>query len=133
MKAHEAAGLEIARWLGARTEVSEILHPALSSSPDHALWQRDFSGSNGLFGVVLNPVPEGGMERFLGAMHLFAMGFSWGGFESLIIPCDEQLRRMKGSWTEKRPGPLLRVHVGLEATSDLVADLEAGFMAMSGS
>ena len=133
LKAHEAAGLEIAHWLDARTEVSEVLHPALPSSPDHALWQRDFSGSNGLFGVVLNPVPEGGMERFLNAMHLFAMGFSWGGFESLIIPCDEQLTRMKGSWTNERAGPLLRVHVGLEATSDRIADLEAGFKAMTGS
>ena len=73
------------------------------------------------------------MERFLGAMDLFAMGFSWGGFESLIIPCDEQLTRMKGSWTDARAGPLLRVHVGLEAVSDLVADLEAGFKAMAGS
>ena len=133
LTAHEAAGLEIAHWLDARPEVSEVLHPALPSSPDHALWQRDFSGSNGLFGVVLNPVPEGGMERFLDAMHLFAMGFSWGGFESLIIPCDEQLTRTKGSWTDDRAGPLLRVHVGLEAVSDLIADLEAGFKAMAGS
>ena len=133
LKAHEAAGLEIAHWLDGRPEVSEVLHPALPSSPDHALWQRDFSGSNGLFGVVLNRVPEGGMERFLDAMHLFAMGFSWGGFESLIIPCDEQLTRMKGSWTDDRAGPLLRVHVGLEAPSDLIADLEAGFKAMAGS
>ena len=66
-------------------------------------------------------------------MHLFSMGFSWGGFESLIIPCDHQLTRMQGSWTETRSGPLLRIHIGLEAVDDLVADLTAGLKAMTGS
>lgn len=132
LKAHEAAGLEMANWLAARPEVADVLHPALPTSPDHAIWQRDFTGSNGLFGIVLNPVPEGGMARFFDALSLFGLGFSWGGFESLIIPCDQQLERMKGSWTETRAGPLLRLHIGLEATRDLKADLEAGFKAMSG-
>ena len=130
LKAHEAAGLEIANWLAARPEVAEVLHPALPSSPDHTLWQRDFTGSNGLFGIILNPVPEGGLERFIEALSLFSLGFSWGGFESLLIPCDQQLTRMKGSWTETRAGPLLRLHIGLESTRDLKADLETAFKAL---
>jgi cystathionine beta-lyase len=131
LRAHEAAGLEMAHWLAARPEVADVLHPALPGHPDHALWKRDFTGSNGLFGIILNPVPEGGMERFFEALSLFGLGFSWGGFESLIIPCDQQLTRMKGSWTEGRAGPLLRLHIGLEATSDLKADLGAAFAALS--
>ncbi len=131
LKAHEAAGLEMARWLSARPEVAEVLHPALPASPDHALWKRDFTGSNGLFGVVLKPVPDGGMERFFEALSLFGLGFSWGGFESLVIPCDQQLTRMKGSWTEQRSGPLLRFHIGLEAVRDLKADLDTAFAAMT--
>ncbi len=131
LKAHEAAGLEMAQWLSARPEVADVLHPALPTSPDHALWTRDFTGSNGLFGVVLKPVPEGGMERFFEALSLFGLGFSWGGFESLVIPCDQQLTRMKGSWTEQRSGPLLRFHIGLEAVRDLKADLDTAFAAMS--
>lgn len=130
LKAHEAAGLEMAHWLDGRPEVDSVLHPALPGSPDNALWQRDFSGSNGLFGVILKPVPEGGLERFFNALSLFSLGFSWGGFESLVIPCDQQLERMKGSWTETRAGPLLRFHIGLEATRDLKADLEAAFKAI---
>ena len=131
LRAHEAAGLEMAHWLAARPEVADVLHPALPGHPDHALWKRDFTGSNGLFGIILNPVPEGGMERFFEALSLFGLGFSWGGFESLIIPCDQQLTRMKGSWTEGRAGPLLRLHIGLEATADLKADLGAAFTALS--
>ena len=121
LKAHEAAGLEMAHWLSAHPKVADVLHPALPASPDHALWKRDFTGSNGLFGVVLQPVPEGGMERFFDALNLFGLGFSWGGFESLVIPCDQQLTRMKGSWTERRAGPLLRFHIGLEAVRIRVA------------
>jgi len=132
LRAHEAGALELATWLAERPEVSEVLHPALPSSPDHALWKRDFSGSSGLFGVVLNAVPEGGMDRFLGALHLFGMGFSWGGYESLLIPCDHQLNRSKDSWTASRAGPLLRIHVGLEAVSDLKAELETAFAALKG-
>ncbi len=131
LRAHEAAGLEMANWLAGLKEVADVLHPALPSSPDHTLWARDFTGSNGLFSIILNPVPEGAMEHLFKALSLFGLGFSWGGFESLIIPCDQQLDRMKDSWTETRAGPLLRLHIGLESTRDLKADLEAGFKAMS--
>lgn len=132
LRAHEAAAIELATWLAARPEVAEVLHPALPASPDHAIWKRDFTGSSGLFGLVLNPVPEGGMERFLGALHLFGMGFSWGGYESLLIPCDHQLTRQAGNWIETKAGPLLRLHVGLEAVSDLKDELDAAFSAMRG-
>ncbi len=132
LAAHEAAGLELANWLSAHPDVAAVLHPALSSHPDHALWTRDFSGSNGLFGIILRPVAGDALERFFKALSLFRLGFSWGGFESLIIPCDAQLSRKKTSWEKGSRGPLLRIHAGLEAVIDLKADLESGFRAMSG-
>lgn len=133
LKAHEAAALELAQWLESRPEVDQIIHPALPSHPDHALWKRDFSGANGLFSLVLKPVSDAALERFFGALKLFGMGFSWGGFESLIIPCDAQLTRRADCWTSAKAGPLLRIHTGLEAVSDLKGDLETAFRAMSGS
>ena len=130
MDAHEAAGLALANWLSARPEVALVLHPALEEHPDHALWKRDFTGSNGLFSIVLNDVAAAALKRFFGALELFSMGFSWGGFESLIIPCDEQLKRSQNHWITQKAGPLLRIHVGLETVDDLMADLDAGFTAM---
>lgn len=131
LKAHEAAGLKVAAWLEAQPQVSAVLHPALPSSPDHDIWKRDFTGSNGLFGIVLNPVDDAALKTLFDSLSLFTMGFSWGGFESLLIPCDRQLTRKKGSWVHERAGPLLRIHVGLENVDDLIADLAAGFDAMS--
>ncbi|MCB9961752.1 MAG: cystathionine beta-lyase [Hyphomonas sp.] len=130
LRAHEASALELAEWLSTREEVAEVLHPALPSSRDHALWKRDFTGSCGLFGFILKPVPDEAMKRFIAALHLFGMGFSWGGYESLLIPCDRQMDRRAGSWADDRPGPLLRIHAGLEAVSDLKAELDAAFAAM---
>jgi len=127
---HEAGARAVADWLALRPEVHRVLHPARPDHPDHALWQRDFSGASGLFGVVLEPTSDAGLDAFLGAMTRFGMGFSWGGYESLLIPCDEQLRRLAGHWSDDKPGPLLRLHVGLEDPADLVADLERAFTAM---
>jgi len=119
LKQHEASALKIAKWLSTRAEVDCVLHPALDSHPDHALWKRDFSGANGLFSVTLKALPMEQLDRFLEAMKLFGMGFSWGGYESLLIPCDDQLDRIDGDRIHDRAGPLLRIHIGLEDPDDL--------------
>ena len=124
MKQHEASAYEIAAWLEQRPEVDQILHPGLPSHPEHAIWKREFSGACGLFGVVLKPVELAKLDAFLEALNVFGMGFSWGGYESLLIPCDEQLNRLAEDRIHDRAGPLLRLHIGLEAVEDLVADLD---------
>lgn len=131
LKQHEASALKIAKWLSTRAEVDCVLHPALDSHPDHALWKRDFSGANGLFSVTLKALSMEQLDRFLEAMKLFGMGFSWGGYESLLIPCDDQLDRIDGDRIHDRAGPLLRIHIGLEDPDDLIADLEQSFATMS--
>jgi cystathionine beta-lyase len=116
-----ANGLRVADWLGVQPEVAALYHPALPGAPDHALWKRDFSGAASLFTFALQPGPEAAVNAFLDALQLFGLGFSWGGFESLAISVDPQLtqRRIKRAY----PGPLVRLHVGLEDTDDLIDDL----------
>ena len=121
----ERQGLALANWLAARPEVKEVLHPALPSHRDHAIWKRDFLGSSGLFSVVLNPVPERAVAAMLDGLELFGMGYSWGGFESLVIPFDCSSYRTATRWNPG--GPALRFQVGLENIEDLEADLDKGF------
>jgi cysteine-S-conjugate beta-lyase len=122
---HQATALQIAEWLQGRPEVKSVLYPALPSFPGHAIWKRDFTGANGLVSVVLHEVPRPAIAAMLDNLSLFAMGYSWGGFESLIIPFDPQASRTAGAWTE--PGPCLRLHCGLENPNDLIDDLDQGF------
>ena len=121
LKAQGGAGLRIAAWLAGQPEVVQVIHPALPGSPDHALWARDYSGACGLFGFVLKPGSPTAADAFLDALKLFGLGFSWGGFESLAIVSDPQLAKRKFAPTFE--GPLMRLHIGLEAEEDLIADL----------
>ncbi len=104
-----------------------MLHPALESDPGHALWKRDFKGACGLFGVVLKPQPEGALAALMDDLDYFGMGYSWGGFESLMIPA--HIHRTAQPFDAQ--GPVIRIHAGLEDPDDLIADLEAGFARMS--
>jgi cysteine-S-conjugate beta-lyase len=119
---HQETGFVLARWLRDRPEVARILHPGLESDPGHALWKRDFSGACGLFGLVLKPVPEAAVAAFVDGLQHFGIGYSWGGFESLIVPA--HIKRTTGPFPVE--GPILRIHAGLEDAGDLIADLEKG-------
>ena len=130
MQRHEASAREIATWLVARPEVREVLYPALPGDRGHALWKRDFRGASGLFGVVLQPVDGAAIGRMLDGMRIFGMGWSWGGFESLLIPTWPERARTVIRWSPG--GPSLRVHVGLEDPQDLIEDLDAGFARLRG-
>ena len=128
LERHQRSALEIARWFERRPEVLRVLHPGLESDPGHAIWKRDFTGASGLFSVILKPVPEKAVHAFMDALTLFGMGFSWGGFESLVIPFDCTEYRTATHWAPG--GPALRFHIGLEDVGDLTADLTLGFAAM---
>ncbi len=121
LKRHGDNALKVAGWLQQQGEVLKVLCPALPDAPGHALWKRDFKGLNGLFGVVLAPAPEAKVEAFIDALTLFGLGFSWGGYESLVIHCDPQLKLRPDK--PDFGGPLVRLHVGLEDPDDLIADL----------
>lgn len=113
----------IATWFAARPEVAEVLHPVLPSHPDHALFARDFSGAAGVFSIVLKSDDQARVAAMLDGYALFGLGFSWGGYESLVINCIEQNLRAAPA----PRGALLRYSIGLEDPDDLIADLAAGF------
>jgi cystathionine beta-lyase len=129
LKRHNESGLHVAHWLESRPEVLRVLHPGLASDPGHKIWQRDFTGASGLFSIVLKPTSEPSVLAFMNALALFGMGFSWGGFESLVILFDCGEYRTATRWAPG--GPTLRFHIGLEDPDDLLADLEGGFAAMA--
>jgi len=122
---HQESGLAVAEWLAARPEVERVIHPALPGDAGHALWQRDFTGASGLFAIVLKPASHDALAAMLDHLELFGMGYSWGGYESLILPFDPRTYRSATTWQVE--GPALRLHIGLEDVADLKADLDAGF------
>ncbi|MBC8158874.1 MAG: cystathionine beta-lyase [Alphaproteobacteria bacterium] len=124
MQRHQESGLKLAEWLKARPEVERVLHPAFPECPGHDIWKRDFTGACGLFGVVLKPASMNALSAMMDGMEHFSMGYSWGGFESLIIPTYPAKIRTATEWTYE--GPSLRIHTGLEDVDDLIADLDAG-------
>jgi cystathionine beta-lyase len=128
MARHGANGLAIAGWLAARPEVGRVLHPARPGDPGHALWARDFTGTSGLFGFTLKGADEAARTHFIDTLTHFGIGFSWGGYESLVVPSDPATIRTATRWTD--PDPLVRLSIGLEDPADLIADLERGFAAL---
>lgn len=125
LKEAEKRGLEMAEWLAQQPEVAKILHPAFPECAGHEIWKRDFTGSTGLFSVVLKPeYDKAGLANMLDSLDIFGMGYSWGGFESLIIPFDCSEYRTITTWN---PGGLtIRLQIGLEDLDDLKHDLRQG-------
>ncbi len=123
LQRHMESAIEVAQWLRARPEVETVLYPALSNTPGHDIWKRDFTGASGLFSVVLKPTSQASVAAMLDGLELFAMGFSWGGFESLVVPFKPH--RTATTWEAK--GPALRFHIGMEHPDDLMRDLDEGF------
>lgn len=133
LRQHGASGMIIARWLEARPEVKRVMHPGLSSHPQHDLFLKQFSGSAGLFGFQLvGGFSQGAVDAMLDGMRLHTMGFSWGGFESLLMQNNINSVRSIDTWQYGNGfGQTMRIHVGLEDVNDLIADLEDGFARLS--
>jgi cystathionine beta-lyase len=125
LKQAEQQALAMAHWLKNRPEVATVLHPAFPECPGHEVWKKYFKGSSGLFSIILNPCSDKAVAAMLDGLELFGMGYSWGGFESLIVPFDCRTYRTATQWNPV--GPALRIQIGLEDVEDLKAELDAGF------
>jgi len=119
LRRHEQSGLKVAEWLDKQPQVARLLHPAFESCPGHEYWERDFSGSSGLFSFVLKGGDSAARDRLVDRLELFGIGYSWGGFESLAVPAHPVRTVGAPAWE----GPLVRLHIGLEDPDDLIADL----------
>lgn len=127
-EAHDAGARAVAAWLKGRPEISAVLHPAFADCPGHETWKRDFTGAGGLFSVLFDPAyPEAATDRFIDALGLFKLGYSWGGATSLCLPY--RIQHMRTGW--ERPGQLVRFYIGLEDPGDLIADIEQALSRLS--
>ncbi|SMF61450.1 cystathionine beta-lyase [Allosphingosinicella indica] len=124
MERHQANALTVANWLANQPQVARVLHPALADCPGHALWSRDFKGSSGLFSIILNGGDAAARAALIDGLEHFAIGYSWGGYESLAVPADPERLRSATPWQAE--GPLVRLHIGLEDPDDLIEDLARG-------
>jgi len=125
LRQHQASALKVATWLQGRPEVKRVAYPALADDPGYAIWKRDFAGACGLLGIVFQRTSPAAVEAMIDGMELFPLGFSWGGFESLIAPVSAAaVVRTAKPWAEPLPG--IRLHIGLEDADDLIEDLERG-------
>lgn len=122
---HQKQAQALCQWFSKQPEVREILWPAWPQHPQHDIWKCDFKGASGLFSVLISPVSDDALAAFLDNLRWFGLGYSWGGYESLILPMDPAKYRTANPW--KHDGRLLRIHAGLESIDDLIDDLEAGF------
>jgi cysteine-S-conjugate beta-lyase len=125
MRRHQESALAVASWLKNRPEVHRVHCPALPDDPGYGIWQRDFLGASGLFGFTLKSYSDRAFAAFLDHMDLFKLGYSWGGYESLMVPTYPSTLRSSTRW--EAPGPSVRIHIGLENVDDLIDDLERGF------
>lgn len=131
LRQHMVNALDVAAWLETRPEVDRVLHPGLPSHPGHAIWKRDFLGSSGLFSIILRDgYSDDDLARMIDGLKLFGLGASWGGYESLVIHQKPEQFRTATPWSG--PGLLVRLHIGLEDTDDLKADLQAGLERLAG-
>jgi cystathionine beta-lyase len=128
LKRHAKSALAVARWFQTRPEVERVLYPALPEDPGHALWKRDFAGASGLFSVIFKPCSKAAITRFVDGLHHFAIGASFGGYESLVLPFDPSHYRSATKWEAK--GQAIRFHIGLEDVDDLIQDLEQALARM---
>jgi cystathionine beta-lyase len=119
-EAHDAGARKVATWLKGRPEIARVLHPAFEDCPGHAHWKRDFTGAAGLFSVLFDArYSEAQTDRFVDALELFGLGYSWGGANSLVMPY--RIQGMRHGWRDQ--GVLVRFNIGLEDSDDLIADL----------
>ncbi len=128
LRQHQENTSAVIGWLQKRPEVERIIYPALSDCPGHKLWKRDFTGATGLFSMILKTSSKDEARRFIDGLEYFPLGYSWGGYESLLVPLELDGERTVSSF--KTAGSGLRLHIGLEHPDDLIADLEAGFTRM---
>ena len=128
LKRHQESATEIAAWLKTRPEVARVIYPVLHDDPGHALWRRDFTGACGLFSIILKPCPDAAIAAMVDGLEHFGLGYSWGGFESLVVP-----GHIHRSFPPVLEGPMLRLHIGLEDVEDLKADLASGLERLRGA
>lgn len=123
LRAHEQSARFVAEYLMQKPLIQTVYHPALPHHPGHEIWKRDFTGSNGMLTIEFqSSVTTEQATAFVDNLALFGIGASWGGYESLALMVNPVPIRTR---TDKSGhGEMVRFHIGLEAVTDLIEDID---------
>jgi len=124
LEKHQENTIKVIKWMAQQKKIAKILYPYKPSSASYKLWKKYYSGASGLLSIIINSRSKTSVYKFINSLELFGIGYSWGGFESLVVYNDPVEMGDRRFFKLEKNQHLIRIHIGLEDPNDLINDLK---------